>query len=215
MEWSGGEVELNEGEWSGMDELECNELKEKSSLNSLRVAHPAQASLQAKETRYRQTSECQLYSGVMADSLRRVSTVSVLNQAVIAWILPFGLCLKILFHLFETGTFCLVKTNTSLQCDCHALTHLCCFIKNLACQHCKQTMQKCTCAWFRRHKAWLDSFQSINCTKHMIRMVFHTFKNVKFLNINLRFSVMCCTVCVLMRVVSISQHMVSQQLSMV
>ena len=53
--------------------------------------------------------EYQRLSGVMADSLRRVSTVSVLNQAVIAWILPFGLCLKILFHLFETGTFCLVK----------------------------------------------------------------------------------------------------------
>ena len=71
---------------------------------SLRVAHPASASLQAKETRYRQTSESQLLSGVMVDSLRRVSTVSVLNQAVIVWILLFGLCLKILFRMFETGT---------------------------------------------------------------------------------------------------------------
>ena len=83
-------------------------------MDGCRFAHPAQASLQTKETRYRQTSECQLLSAVMVDSLRRVSTVSVLNQAVIVWIFLFGLRLKILFHLFETGTFCLVKTNTSL-----------------------------------------------------------------------------------------------------
>ena len=60
------------------------------------------------------------------------------------------------------------------------------------------------CMRFRSHKAWFGSCQSINCTKHMIRMVFHTFKNIKLLSVNLRFSVMCCTACVLMRVVSIS-----------
>ena len=48
-------------------------------------------------------------SGVMADSLRHVSTDSVMSQAVMSWILPFGSWPKIWFHLFENGAYFWVK----------------------------------------------------------------------------------------------------------